>query len=165
VSGGAPSGAPTWHVGDWGLLGWTETALKGAGALVGIGALLAALDRGPDAASGARLAGVVVLAVLSLGLVAGIADRLREREAVGFAFILAMVAGHLAMTVALARDESAGGALAAFAALMLAGDLVKLVFLRRTGFRVRAVPPAAVYGLTAAYAAGYVALLLIAPAV
>jgi hypothetical protein len=147
------------------VLGWAETALKGAGVLVGVGALLAALDREPDGASGARLAAVVILALLSLGLVAGIADRLRDREVVGFAFILAMVAGHLAMTVALARDAGLGGALAAFAALMLAGDLVKLAFLRRTGFRVRAVPPAVVYGLTAAYAAGYVALLLIAPAV
>ena len=156
---------PAWHVGDWGPLGWAETALKSAGVLVGIAALLTALDGDRDGASGARLAAVVILAVMSAGLVAGIADRLASREAVGFAFILAMVAGHVAMTVALARDGDLGGVLAAFAALMLAGDLVKLVFLRTTGFRVRSVPPAAVYGLTATYAVGYVALLLIAPAV
>jgi hypothetical protein len=156
---------PAWHVGDWGPLGWAETALKAAGVMVGIAALLTALGREPDGAGGARLAAVVILAVLSLGLVVGIADRYAGREAVGFAFILAMVAGHAAMTVALARDGGLAGFLAAFAALMLAGDLVKLTFLRTTGFRVRDVPPAAVYGLTSAYAAGYVALLLIAPAV
>jgi hypothetical protein len=156
---------PAWHVGDWGPLGWAETALKSAGVLVGIGALLAALGGDRDGASGARLAAVVILGVMSLGLVAGIADRLASREAVGFAFVFAMVAGHLAMTVALARDDGLAGALAAFAALMLAGDLVKLVFLRTTGFRVRNVPPAAVYGLTATYAVGYAALLLILPAV
>jgi hypothetical protein len=156
---------PAWHVGDWGPLGWAETALKTAGVMVGIAALLTALGREPDGAGGARLAAVVILAVLSLGLVVGIADRYAGREAVGFAFILAMVAGHAAMTVALARDGGLAGFLAAFAALMLAGDLVKLTFLRTTGFRVRDVPPAAVYGLTSAYAAGYVALLLIAPAV
>ncbi len=158
-------GRPGWHVGEWGALAWAETALKSAGVLVGIAALLTALDREPDGAGGARLVAVVILAVLSLGLVAGIADRLAGREAVGFAFILAMVAGHVAMTVGLARDGGLEGFLAAFAALMLAGDLVKLVFLRTTGFRVRDIPPAAVYGLTSAYVAGYVALLVIAPAV
>jgi hypothetical protein len=162
VSAGSP---PAWHVGDWGPLGWAETALKTAGVLVGIGALLTALDGDADGASGARLAAVVILAVMSAGLVAGIADRLASREAVGVAFILAMVAGHVAMTVALARDGGLAGALAAFAALMLAGDLVKLVFLRTTGFRVRDLPPAVVYGLTSAYASGYVVLLLSASAV
>ena len=156
---------PAWHVGDWGPLGWAETALKSAGVLVGIAALLTALGREPDGAGGARLAAVAILGVMSLGLVAGIADRWIGREAVGFAFILAMVAGHVAMTVALARDGGLDGFLAAFAALMLAGDLVKLAFLRTTGFRVRDIPPVAVYGLTSAYAAGYVALLLIAPVV
>ena len=162
MSGGPPA---AWHVGDWGPLGWAETALKTAGVLVGVAALLTALGREPDGAAGARLAAVVILAALSLGLVAGIADRFIGREAVGFAFILAMVAGHVAMTVALARDGGLAGFLAAFAALMLAGDLVKLAFLRTTGFRVRDIPPAAVYGLTSAYAAGYVALLLMSPAV
>ena len=156
---------PAWHVGDWGPLGWAETALKTAGVLVGIAALLMALGRGPDGASGARLAAVAILGVLSLGLVAGIADRVLAREVVGVVFILGMVAGHVAMTVALARDAGLEGFLLAFAALMLAGDLVKLAFLRRTGFRVRDLPPAVVYGLTGAYAAGYLALLLIAPAV
>ncbi len=156
---------PAWHVGDWGPLGWAETALKTTGVLVGIAALLAALGRDRDGASGARLAAVVILAALSLGLVAGILDRLAGRELVGFLFILGMVAGHVSMTVALARDSGLGGFLAAFAALMLAGDLVKLAFLRTTGFQVRDVPPAVVYGLTAGYAAAYVALLVLTPAV
>ncbi|HMO00515.1 MAG TPA: hypothetical protein PKD59_13970 [Miltoncostaeaceae bacterium] len=156
---------PAWHVGEWGPLGWAETALKTAGILVGIAALLSATGRASDGASGARLVAVVILAVLSLGLVAGIADRIAGRELVGLFFILGMVAGHVAMTVALARDGELGGFVAAFAALMLAGDLVKLVFLRTTGFRVRDLPPAVVFGLTCAYAVGYLALLLIAPAV
>ncbi|MGE0029322.1 MAG: hypothetical protein AB7O78_02270 [Thermoleophilia bacterium] len=152
-------------MGEWGPLGWAETALKTAGILVGIAALLTALGRASDGASGARLAAVVILAVLSLGLVAGIADRVAGRELVGLLFILGMVAGHVAMTVALARDGGLGGYLAAFAGLMLAGDLVKLVFLRTTGFRVRSVAPAVVYGLTASYAAAYVVLLILAPVV
>jgi MFS superfamily sulfate permease-like transporter len=128
---------------------------------VGVAALLSALGRPVDGAEGARLAEVILLGVLSAGLLAGIADRLAAREAVGMVFILAMVAGHLSMTVALGRDAQVGGFLVAFCCLMLAGDLVKLVFLGRTGFTVRSVPRAAVYGLTGAYALGYAALLVI----
>lgn len=130
---------------------------------MGVAALLTALDAPAHGASGWRLAAAVLLAVLSLGLVAAIADRVADREVVGVAFILAMNAGHWCMTVAIARD-ALPGFLAAFAALMLAGDLVKLAFLARSGFTVRAVPRAVVYALTGAYALGYVALILMAPA-
>lgn len=152
---------PAWHVGDWGPLGWLETALKLAGVAVGIAALAATLGDPTDGPGGVRLAAVIVLGVLCLGLVAAIADRLADREIVGMAFILAMNVGHLAMLWALLRDD-VGGHLLTFAALMLAGDLVKLVFLKTTGFTVRSVPRAAVYGLVGTYVAGYVALIILA---
>ncbi len=114
-----------------------------------------------DGAAGARLVQVVVLAVLCLGLIAAIADRLADREIVGVAFILGMNLGHIAMLVALVRSADVGGPLVAFCGLMLAGDLVKLVFLATTGFTVRSVPRAAVYGLVGAYVIGYAALILI----
>ena len=157
-------GPPAWHVADWGPLGWLETALKTAGMLVGVGALVASAGHPADAPGGARLAEVVVLAVLCLGLLAAIADRYAQREVVGMAFVIGMNAGHLAMLIALLRYGGLDGALVAFSLLMLAGDLVKLVFLATTGFRVRSVPPAAVYALTGAYAVGYLALILIATA-
>lgn len=158
MSGDGPGGG--WRVGRWGPLGWLETVLKAGGVGVGIAALLTATGRAADAAGGVRLAQVIVLGLLSAGLVAAVADRLADREVVGIAFVPLMIAGHVCMTVALARDPDLGGPLLAFCALMLAGDLVKLVFLARTGFRVRDVPPAAVYGLTGAYAAGYAALMV-----
>lgn len=156
--------ARSWHAGSWPALAWAETALKALGIGVGVAALLTALDAPVDGAGGARLVAVVILAVLSLGLVAAIADRVAEREVVGVVFILGMNAGHWCMTVALARDELAGF-LVAFAALMLAGDLVKLAFLARSGFTVRAVPRAVVYGLTASYAVAYAALILLGAAI
>ena len=161
----SPEAPPAWHVGDWGPLAWAETALKTAGILVGIAALLTALEREPDGASGARLVAVVILRCCRSASSPGSSTGSPGARLVGFLFILGMVAGHVAMTVALARDGGLEGYLAAFAALMLAGDLVKLVFLRTTGFRARDVPPAVVYGLTSAYAVAYVALLVIAPAV
>jgi hypothetical protein len=149
-----------WRVGEWGPLGWLETALKAGGVGVGVAALLTALERPVDGPEGLRLAQVILLGVLSAGLVAAIADRVVEREVIGMAFIPLMLAGHVCMTVALARDGDLGGFVVAFGALMLAGDLVKLAFLATSGFRVRDLPRAAVFGLTGAYAAGYAALLL-----
>ncbi len=156
--------ARAWHVGSWSALAWAETALKTLGIGVGVAALLTALDAPADGAGGARLVAVVILVVLSLGLVAAIFDRVADREVVGVVFILAMNVGHWCMTVALARDDVAGF-LVAFAALMLAGDLVKLAFLARTGFTVRTVPRGVVYGLTASYAVGYAVLILLAAAI
>lgn len=155
-------GRTAWHVGEWGRLGWLETALKTGGVGVGIASLIAAAGHSGDGPGGARLAQVIVLAVLCLGLLAAIADRFADREIVGMAFIVAMNAGHLAMLGALLRYGGLDGALVAFACLMLAGDLVKLVFLRTTGFTVRSVPPVAVYGLTGTYVVGYLALIALA---
>lgn len=154
-----------WHVGEWPALAWLETALKVVGVGVGIAALMTALDAPADAASGVRLAGTIILAVLSLGLVAAIADRVADREVVGLVFILAMNVGHWAMTVALARDPDTGGFLLAFAGLMLAGDLAKLAFLATSDFTVRSVPRGVVLGLTGAFAIGYVVLIIIAAAI
>lgn len=157
----APPTTSSWHVGDWGPLGWLETVLKVAGIGVGVAALISATGRSADGPEGARLAEVIVLGLLALGLVAAIADRYADREIVGMVFILGMNVGHIAMLIALARDADVGGFLVAFALLMLAGDLVKLVFLATTGFTVRSVPRAAVYGLVGTYAVGYAALILI----
>jgi len=150
-----------WHVGDWGFLGWLETALKLVGVGIGIAALVSAAGHSADGPGGARLAEAVILGALCLALLAAIADRFADREIVGMAFILAMNTGHIAMLVALGRDPGVGSYLVAFAALMLAGDLVKLVFLATTGFTVRSVPPAVVYGLVGTFVAGYVALIVI----
>lgn len=147
--------ATAWHVARWGPLGWAETALKSAGVVVGVGAIVVALGEPADWASGIRLAQVAILALLCLGLLAAIADRLIEREIVGVLFIVAMNVGHLCMAFALARSDEVGGLLVAFCALMAAGDLVKLVFLRTTGFRVRDIAPAVTYGLVIAYLLGY----------
>lgn len=125
---------------------------------------MTSLDAPVDGAGGVRLAGTIVLAVLSLGLVAAIADRWADREIVGLVFILAMNVGHWSMLVALARDPDMGGFLLAFAGLMLSGDLVKLAFLATSDFTVRSVPSGVVYGLTGAYAIGYVVLIVIAAA-
>ncbi len=152
-----------WHVDPWPPLAWLETAIKLAALAIGIGAFVKAVSVGgfalPD---GARLAQLVVLIVLALGLVAAIFDRIVERELVAMAFVVVNNAGHWGMVAALASGWDAQGALIVFAALMLAGDLVKVAFLWRYDYRTRNAPLAAMIGLTLVYVAGYAILLLLA---
>ena len=151
-----------WHIASWPPLAWLETVIKAIALIIGISALIAALAGGAWALPGGlRLAQMIVLGILSLGLAAAIADRLRGREIVAMIFVVFNNLGHWGMVVALAAQTGPGAALVAFAALMLAGDLVKLVFLKTSGFTVRDTPRAVLYGLTSFYVTGYALLLLL----
>lgn len=151
---------PPWHVGDWGALGLLETALK---AVAFACAYVAAIVADGDTAlpGGARLAILVLLVIAEAGLVAAIGDRWLEREITAAVFVIFNNAAHLAMILAVLRDVSAGW-IAAFAVLMLAGELVKIAFLRSTGFTVRDASPSLLVRLTAGYAAIYAAIALLA---
>lgn len=76
-------------------------------------------------------------------------------------FVLINNLGHWGMVYALLTVPGPVALLLAFAALMLAGDLVKLVFLRVHDFKVRDRSQATLYGLTLVYVAGYLAILLL----
>lgn len=151
-----------WHVTSWPPLAWLETVIKVVALVLGIVALGQALSGGAFAwPGGLRLAQLITLALLSLGLVAAIFDRLAEREIVAMAFVILNNLGHWGMTLALVTEPGPGGLLPGFAALMLLGDLVKLVFLRKHDFSVRDTPKAALYGLTSVYVVGYLVILLL----
>jgi hypothetical protein len=154
--------ATRWHVAQWPPLAWVETIIKLVALALGIIALVQALSGGTFAwPSGTRLAQLIILALLSLGLLAAILDRLAQREIVAMAFVPINNLGHWGMVYALLTMPGPGALLPAFAALMLAGDLVKLVFLRVSDFSVRDLPKAVLYGLTLVYVVGYLAILLL----
>jgi hypothetical protein len=149
-----------WHVAHWPPLAWLETIVKLAALGIGIAALAAALG-GLEFAlpAGPRLAQFVVLSVLSVGLIAAIADRIAEREIVAMGFVIINNVGHWGMLLSLMTPAGPGGLLVPFAGLMLVGDLVKVVFIRVHEFQVRDTPRSVLYGLTLFYVAGYAALL------
>lgn len=103
---------------------------------------------------GLRLAQFVILAFLSLGLVAAIFDRFKEREIVAMVYVLPNNLGHWGMVVALASVPGPGVLLIAFAGLMLLGDLVKLMFFRVHDLCVRDTPQVMLFGLTSVYIVG-----------
>jgi hypothetical protein len=151
-----------WHVASWPALAWLETAIKLSALILGIAALIQALSNGVfGLPGGLQLAQFIILALLSLGLVAAILDRFAEREIVAMIFVVINNLGHWGMVVALASIPGPGGLLVGFAGLMLLGDLVKLVFLQAHNFTVRDTPRAVLYGLTLVYVIGYLAILVL----
>lgn len=151
-----------WHVAQWPRLAWLEMAIKLVAVVLGIVALAQALAAGNFALRGGlRLAQLVILGFLSLGLVAALFDRLVEREIVTLASVTLNNLGHWGMVLALASEPGPRALLLAFCALMMAGDLVRLVFLRMHDFTVRDTPHVVLFGLTSAYVVGYLVILLL----
>lgn len=152
----------TWHIASWPPLAWVETGIKTIALILGIVAGVQALTEGVfTLPAGFRLAQTILLGLLSLGLIVAIFDRIIERELVAMIFVIVNNLGHWGMVVSLASGSSRGLMLVAFSILMLAGDIVKLVFLNVHDFRVRDTSPAAMFGLTSIYVIGYAIILTI----
>ena len=151
-----------WHWSSMRPLAWLETAIKliafaiiffQARQIIGAGHKIALP---PDAA------GIVVLSiavVLLLGLLAGIMDRVADRELFAMGFILLNVSAHGSFVFALVSAQHNG--LFWFPGLMLLGDLVKLLEIRIYHMRVREFGSRVLYILTGVYVAGYVLILLL----
>lgn len=151
-----------WHVGDWSPLGWLETIIKAVAFVVAISTLINALSNGVFAApSGARLVQVIVLALLSLGLLGAIFERYTQREIIAMVFVLVNNIAHWGMVYALLTLRDVNNPLSIFAVLMLCGDVVKLVWLRVSGYTQDGRPQSIFYFLTGFYIVGYVIILLL----
>jgi len=152
-----------WHVANWSLLGWLETGIKLIAFVAALVALITALSSGTfTAPSGAHLIQVIVLSVLSLGLTAGIVDRYNQREIIAMGFILLNNIAHWGMVYALLTIPAPASLLLIFAGLMLVGDLVKIYWLRVSGYTQGGYPQSVLYGLTGIYVVGYIIILIIA---
>ncbi|MEZ4670409.1 MAG: hypothetical protein R3E39_21085 [Anaerolineae bacterium] len=153
----------SWHFANWSPLGWLETVIK----LVALGAALIALANALsggvyDAPVGGRLVQVIVLAIIALGLTAAIIDRYRHREITAMIFVLINVVGHWGMVYALLTAPGPGSLLLIFAGLMLLGDVVKMGWLRVSGYTQDGYPQSVMYGLVGVFVAGYLIILLLA---
>jgi hypothetical protein len=150
-----PREAASWHVARWGTLGWIETGFKSCAFLCAYAALATSITTAWLAPRGVRVAELVLIGIATVGLLAAIGDRLLEREIVAMVFVCFNNLAHMALFASLVTTAGPGGLLTAFAVLMTCGELVKLQFLRSTGFTVRNTPTSIVIGLTTAYAVVY----------
>lgn len=150
-----------WHIGDYGRLGWAETVVKAAAFLCAYIAFAHALGRSVHSPAGLRVAELALLGVGELGLLAAVGDRLIEREVGAMAFVVFNNAAHLGMLYSVLAVPGPGLLLTLFCALMACGESIKIVWLRTSGFTVRAAAPLLVQGLVAGYAVLYLAALAV----
>jgi hypothetical protein len=157
-----PKPRTSWHIAKWPPLAWIETLVKLVALATAIYTAINVIGHGTfQSPTGSTWVEFIILIILSLGLLAAIYDRLLEREIIAMVFVIVNNLGHWGMTIALLADPKPTNALLRFGVLMLVGDLLKLVFLKTSDFKVRETPPSILYGLTASYIIGYVLLILI----
>lgn len=149
-----------WHIGEYGALGWAETAVKAAAFVVAYLAFAHALDRNLHSPSTIRVAELVLLGVAELGLLLAIADRVLERELIAVGFAVFNNAAHMGMLYALFAVPGPGGLLSVFCAFMLGGELIKLRWLHEERPTMRQVSLMVAQGLVVAYAAVYLVALV-----
>jgi hypothetical protein len=146
-----------WHVAKWHLLAWAEMLVK----LLGAGLAIYALARPPVRAAAwntGSVVGVLILGLLSIGILLSIWDRLRRREIVSMVFAPINCVGHGAALANAVLSRGIVPSVATFAAVMLAGDLIRIAFIRRTGFTADGVSRGQLIGLAAIYVIGYAAV-------
>jgi hypothetical protein len=144
-----------WYIHDWTFLGWIETIIKTIAIIIGILAFYLSLDSQEWVIpSGIRLVQLIILGVLSLGIFFAIFNRWQNKEIISMIFVFFNNIGHWGMFLALLRGTG-WFYLTFFALLMMLGDLVKILFLKQTGYTERNISPIFfIYG-TLVFVVGY----------
>ena len=146
-----------WHVAKRRFLSWAEMLVK----LIATGVAIYAVTLPPVRAAAwnvGSVIGVTILAVLSIARLVAIWDRLRRREVVSMILAPISCIGHGAALANALVSRGIVPTVATFAAVMLAGDLIKIAFIRKTGFTLDGVSRERLIGLTVIYVIGYAAV-------
>lgn len=123
-----------WHTAQWGTWGWLETIAK----CIALAAGLIAFFTTPRTAMTLRgnpdFAALIVLALLTLAAVMQLVARLIQRETISVAFAIVNLLGHLALLAALAQVPHPHLWFVVFGVFYTLGCLIKIQFLRVTGY-------------------------------
>lgn len=154
-----------WHVKNWGVLGWIETALKLAAVLVALVMFFNTSSVQSLTIGGhPRLFSVILLGLLTLITVAQINLRLKLKDIIAMAFAVAYFVGHVCLLIGLLRAPTLTSYPIIFGVLVLLGDAVKLRFLTQMGYSEAGVDTPGllrlVYTLMAVYGAFVIGLLI-----
>lgn len=157
------AGQPSqWHTAQWGMWGWFETILKLIGVVAGILAFAASNAASPLAiGDNPHLAALILLALLALGALAQVGIRFTQRETISFAFAILNLVGHLALLVAVLRVPDQPTLAMVFGGCYALGQLVKLQFLRATGYTEGGANTTAMLGVAALMAILYALLAVL----
>jgi len=144
-----------WHIHNWTFLGWVETIIKTIAIIIGI--LAFCLSFGSEEwffPSGIRLVQLIILGILSLGIFFAIFNRWQNKEIISMFFVIFNNIGHWGMFLSLLRGTG-WFYLQYFALLMMLGDLVKILFLKQTGYTERNILPRLFICATLVFVIGY----------
>jgi hypothetical protein len=151
-----------WYFGNWQILGWIESGLKIFAFMFAFLQLYNVLSIGNfEIPHGEILIVWIIQIILSIGLFAAIFDRYNNKEIFAMIFVLFNNLAHWGITFSIANTAGLSLNLILFYSFMLLGDLVKILFLRTSGFKVDRVPQSVMYGLTGIFIAGYSSILFI----
>ena len=127
--------AQGWHTVEWGTWGWAETILK----LIGLAFGVLAFFRSNPAnelvvGNNPHLAAVVIVAILTLFSVGQVGIRFTQKEIVSMIFAVLNFLGHAALLVAMLRVPTDLTLPVLFGVFYALGGIVKVQFLRVTGY-------------------------------
>ena len=157
------TGEKQWYVGKWPFLAWLETIIKSIAFGIGFYALTMIIRTNSILAlpSGVRLAQFGLQALLTLGLIAAIFNRIQEHEIIAMIFIIFNNLGHIGILAGLMTNILPASLRILFWLLMMIGDITKIFFLKAHHFTVRGAAPAVMFGLTFFYLFGYFVLIML----
>lgn len=150
-----------WHFENWHLLGWIETIIKSLAIFIGIYAFFLG-SKQPGFLSINSLPGIqlVILLILSVGLLLAIINRYQKKDIISMVFILFNNWGHWGLLYAIYKGINIKF-LYSFVLLMLVGDLVKLVFIKKHSYSEGDISQKYFNYLTWIYVGGYLFIILL----
>lgn len=151
-----------WHLENWHLLGWIETIIKSLAIIIGIYVFFLGIKQ-PNFLNinNLPLIQLVIFLILSLGLLFAIINRYQKKDIISMVFILFNNWAHWGLLYAIFKGVNIKF-LYSFVLLMLAGDIVKLVFLKKYNYSEGDVSPRYFNYLTWIYVGGYLFIILLA---
>jgi hypothetical protein len=158
------SESASWHVQNWGVWGWVETIIKLVGIVIAVYGLISIL---PSFSLGLplnlHLIAVIVLALMTLMSLFIVTIRFGQREIIAFAFAILSAVGHIsALLVLLQASAQTFYPTVGFALAYLLGELVKIQFLRITGYSESGRDPKAMQRIPIVFGTAYLLIAIFA---
>ena len=148
--------AQGWHTAQWGTWGWLETIAKCVALVAGFIAFFNPFHPSTFMIGGnPNLAALILLVLLTLASIAQLAIRFRQQETISMIFAVINFLGHVAVLIAVAQVPHHRLWPVLFGAFYVVGQLVKVQFLRVTGYTESGADTAGMLRTAGAMAALY----------
>ncbi len=126
---------PRWHIKDWGIWGWIETAFKLVAVAIGVSMFFATQNATTLTIGGhPHLFSLIILALMTVVTVPQILSRFAMREVISLLFAFAYLVGHLSLLIGMLHAPTVISYPLGFGLLVILGDLVKTRFMATSNY-------------------------------